>query len=96
MRIEAMPTTVTVTGSSWENADNLDPAWFQNIIAPYVGTRLGRQELVAEILSDTPGALWTRAMLDRARMNVGGPIEEVKISDIREGPQVSVVGCWAP
>jgi phage terminase large subunit-like protein len=96
MRIEAMPATVTVTGSSYENRDNLDPAWFQNIIAPYVGTRLGRQELEAEILSDAPGALWTREMLERAHMNVGGPVEGVRISDTRAEPQVSLVGVWAP
>src|SRR3990167_310627 len=29
----------------------------------YGGTRLGQQELYAEILSDIPGALWTRAMI---------------------------------
>jgi phage terminase large subunit-like protein len=32
----------------------------------YGGTRLGRQELNAELLEDTPGALWTRAMLEAA------------------------------
>jgi phage terminase large subunit-like protein len=30
------------------------------VIKKYAGTRLGRQELDAEILDDTPGALWTR------------------------------------
>jgi phage terminase large subunit-like protein len=33
----------------------------------YGGTRLGRQELNAEILTDTPGALWTLAMLEDRR-----------------------------
>jgi phage terminase large subunit-like protein len=94
-RIEAMPTTIVVTGSSWENRDNLDPSWFASVIAPYVGTRLGRQELEAEILSDAPGALWTRALLERAHMPNIGPIEGVRLSDTREGPQVSTVGCWA-
>jgi phage terminase large subunit-like protein len=32
----------------------------------YDGTRIGRQELDAEILDDMPGALWTRDMLERA------------------------------
>jgi phage terminase large subunit-like protein len=32
--------------------------------ARYGGTRLGRQELNAEPLEDTAGALWTREWLD--------------------------------
>lgn len=59
--------TVLVRGSSYENAKNLDPTWFSETLAAYDGTRLGRQEIHAEILDDVPGALWTRAMLDEAR-----------------------------
>src|SRR5690606_37342846 len=36
----------------------------------YAGTRLGRQELDAEMLDDVPGALWTRDMLDRNRAKI--------------------------
>lgn len=34
----------------------------------YGGTRLGRQELTAELLEDVPGALWTRERLERNRV----------------------------
>ncbi len=37
----------------------------------YAGTDLGRQELHAEILSEDSNALWTRAMLDASRIQVG-------------------------
>jgi len=37
----------------------------------YEGTRLGRQEIEAELLDDVPGALWTRAMIDAARAPLG-------------------------
>lgn len=37
----------------------------QDLYKRYEGTRLGRQELLAEILLDVPGALWTHAMLER-------------------------------
>jgi phage terminase large subunit-like protein len=37
------------------------PALCERVINKYAGTRLGRQELDAEILDDTPGALWTRS-----------------------------------
>ena len=58
---------VVTRGSSYENAANLAPGFFDSIVAKYEGTRLGRQELLAELLEDTPGALWTLDMLDRAR-----------------------------
>jgi phage terminase large subunit-like protein len=60
----AAPTTHTTRGSTYDNLDNLAPAFAEQIIAKYEGTRLGRQELNAEILTDVPGALWTWAMLD--------------------------------
>lgn len=59
-------TTVVTRGSTFDNADNLAPAFLERILAKYEGTRLGRQELYAEILDDVPGALWTRAMLEAA------------------------------
>lgn len=60
------PTTTVTRGSTYENLDNLAPAFREKIIAQYEGTRLGRQELYAEVLDDTPGALWQRSMLDAA------------------------------
>lgn len=61
-----MPTTVITKGSTFDNADNLAPAFLERILQRYEGTRLGRQELYAEILDDVPGALWTRSMLEDA------------------------------
>jgi phage terminase large subunit-like protein len=66
--IEKMSGTVTVIGSSYDNKANLDPSWFDHLVEQYEGTRLGRQEISAEILDDVPGALWTREMLDQARL----------------------------
>lgn len=60
--------TVVVTGSSYENMDNLSPAFIHRIIKKYEGTRLGRQELYGHVLEDVPGALWTRAMLESAQV----------------------------
>jgi phage terminase large subunit-like protein len=58
---------VITRGSSYENRDNLAPGFFEQIIKKYEGTRLGRQEILAELLEDTPGALWHLDMLDRCR-----------------------------
>jgi predicted phage terminase large subunit-like protein len=62
--LRAAPTTHITRGSSYENRANLAPAFFEQIIVKYEGTRLGRQELLGEYLDDVPGALWTRAMFD--------------------------------
>jgi phage terminase large subunit-like protein len=64
--IIARSDTVTTRGSTYDNRANLAPAFFAEVIRRYEGTRVGRQEIEAEILDDIPGALWTRAMLDRA------------------------------
>ena len=63
----ANPATVTTRHSSYENRANLAPAFFQDIVRRYEGTRIGRQELNAEILTDVPGALWTRELIEQAR-----------------------------
>jgi len=58
---------VVTRGSTFDNAANLAPGFLQSIRDKYDGTRLGRQELYAEILSDTPGALWNREMIEECR-----------------------------
>jgi len=63
------PRTVVTRGTTYENRDNLADRFFDSIVKSYEGTRLGRQELNAEILDDAPGALWTRANLDDHRKN---------------------------
>ena len=62
------PTTIVSRGTSYENRDNLAESWFTDIITKYEGTRLGRQELEAEILEDMPGSLWTLLQLDTNRV----------------------------
>jgi phage terminase large subunit-like protein len=64
----ADPHTVVTRGSTYENRANLASAFYEQIIRRYEGTRLGRQELLAELLEDQPGALWQRAALDRHRV----------------------------
>lgn len=64
----ADPLTVISGGSTYDNAANLAPGFLHEIIRQYEGTRLGRQELLAEILEDNPGALWKRAELEQHRV----------------------------
>ena len=62
------PDVHTTRGSTFDNAANLAPAFLSEVAARYEGTRLGRQELHAEILDDVEGALWSREMLDDHRV----------------------------
>lgn len=67
---DLMPASGTVLRrySTYSNIANLAPSFIRRILDRYEGTRLGRQELHAEILSDTPGALWNRSLLDETRV----------------------------
>jgi phage terminase large subunit-like protein len=67
--IIADPNTVVRRGSTYDNRDNLADTFFSQIVRRYEGTRIGRQELCAEILEDTPGALWTRDLLEECRLD---------------------------
>lgn len=55
-------------GSTYENKANLAATFFDTIIEKYEGTRLGRQELLAELLTDVPNALWQRDQIDKLRV----------------------------
>jgi phage terminase large subunit-like protein len=59
---------LVTTGSTYENRANLASGFFDYVISKYEGTRLGRQELNAELLTDSPGALWKRERIDKDRV----------------------------
>jgi phage terminase large subunit-like protein len=54
--------------STRANAANLDPSFLRALLRRYEGTRIGRQELDAELLEDVEGALWTLAVISAARI----------------------------
>lgn len=64
------PDCVTSFGTTYDNRDNLAPAFFRAVIKRYEGTRLGRQELNAELLDDNPAALWQRANIEAHRITL--------------------------
>lgn len=71
---------VVTKGSTFENAANLAPAALAQLRSRYEGTRLGRQELEAEILDDVPGALWQRKMLDEGRIDTLPDMQRVVVA----------------
>ncbi len=64
------PHTIVVRGSTMDNSSNLPPAFLDNLLKRYEGTRQGRQEIYAEILDDMPGALFKRSDIDACRVKV--------------------------
>jgi predicted phage terminase large subunit-like protein len=66
--ILAQPSTVVTRGSTYDNLANLAPTFRAQVLDRYEGTRLGRQELHAELLEDVEGALWTLELIDRTRL----------------------------
>lgn len=73
--------TVAVTkGSTFDNLDNLAPTFASEILAKYEGTRLGRQELMAELLEDVPGALWQRTQIDALRTTAAPALNRIVVA----------------
>ena len=72
------PGVVVTKGSTYDNAANLAPKFIQRIEQRYAGTRLGRQELDAEVLDDSPNSLWRRSKIDETRIAKGTPLPDMR------------------
>lgn len=58
---------VVTGGSTFDNASNLPPRYIAAMRRHYSGSSLGRQEINGELLTETDGALWSRALLENVR-----------------------------
>lgn len=54
-----------ITGSTYENLDNLSKTFKSQVIASYEGTRLGKQEIEGIMLFEQEGALWTTTLIQQ-------------------------------
>ena len=70
----------TTTGSTYDNKANLAASFVKEITTRYEGTRLGRQELHAEILDDVQGALWNRDQLEEHRVTQASPLTRIVVA----------------
>lgn len=82
--IIAASTTRVDRVSTYANKANLPSHFFNVILRRYEGTRLGRQELMAEVIEDVPGALWSRSMLDTTRVAPDPQTGMVMLPDMSE------------
>ena len=76
----ADPMVVLTRGTTFENRGNLAPVFLGQIVRKYQGTRLGRQELEAELLEDVPGALWDRGVIEAARASTAPTLIRVVVA----------------
>ena len=74
------PRVAVTRGSTYDNAANLAGSFLTQIVNKYEGTRLGRQELNAEMLEDTPGALWNRDLIDSLRVAAAPPLRRIVVA----------------
>jgi phage terminase large subunit-like protein len=74
------PAVQVTRGSTRENRKHLAPAFLAEIVRRYEGTRLGRQELEAELLENVAGALWSRDALDAARVREAPELARVVVA----------------
>lgn len=79
--LAADPLCAVTRGSTFENKGNLAPQFLDALLKKYAGTRLGRQELEAEILDDAPGALWKRVeMIDELRASAAPELQRIVVA----------------
>lgn len=72
--------TVVTRASTYANRVNLADAFFRSVITRYEGTRLGRQELDADLIEDNPDALWSRAMIDATRVRAAPALARIVVA----------------
>ena len=78
--ILAADDTVVAQAPSEANRANLAPGFLEAVERRFAGTSLARQELAGELLTEAPGALWTRDGLEGARVAAAPELVRVVVA----------------
>jgi phage terminase large subunit-like protein len=78
-RLLADPRVAVTRAASQANAAHLSPAFLTQVVARYAGTRLGRQEILGEIIEDRPDALWSRGVIESCRVTAAPPLARIVV-----------------
>ncbi len=79
-RLLADPRSAVTRASTLANAAHLSGDFIDSIFARFKDTRLGRQELDGEIVEERADALWTRAMIEAARIETPPPLRRILVA----------------
>jgi phage terminase large subunit-like protein len=79
-RLIADPSTAVTHAGTIANAYNLAPAFLDTVLARYRGTRLGRQEIDGDVVEERADALWSRALIEAARVDAAPPLVRVVVA----------------
>jgi phage terminase large subunit-like protein len=60
---------VVTSGSTYDNAGNLSTPTVEELHRRYAGTRIGRQELLGELIREIQGAMWKLDWIDNHRIH---------------------------
>jgi len=74
------PDNVVTRASTRANAEHLAPGFLRAIEERYGGTRLGRQEIDGAIVEERADALWSRDMIERARIDAAPPLARIVVA----------------
>ena len=91
----AADTTIVTRASTYANQANLAPAFLTEIARAFEGTRLGRQELMGELLEDTVGALWSWDGIEACRSQSAPPLDRIVLAvdpPATSGPHADACG----
>lgn len=89
LNLRTMPDVAVTVSRTKDNAENLAPGFLETMERRYAGSRLGRQELDAELIEDNDAALWRRDWIETTRLRTAPPLVQVVIA---VDPAVSLTG----
>jgi phage terminase large subunit-like protein len=76
----ADPDTITILGTTDENAANLDRGYIARLDRKYGGSRIARQERGGEILTQNEAALFHQDIIDATRVTTAPPLVRVVVA----------------
>ena len=78
-RLLKRPRTVTTSGRTTDNV-TLPRTFIETMMATYGGSRIGRQELDGELMTEAEGSLFPRELLERSRTERAAEYERVVVA----------------
>jgi phage terminase large subunit-like protein len=76
----ASPGVAVTKSATAANAANLATGFLASMQARYGGTRLGRQELEAELIADNDAALWRRSWIEATRVRTAPALVQIVVA----------------